>query len=127
MSLDITPEVAPGRSLINAYGDGGFRIAGARRQGSLIVFPERVVAWPVTEVAGISLDSLGAVIEAASGIQILVLGCGPNFTDEPDGLRQGLRGHGIVLEWMDTGAACRTFNVLLSEDRDIAAALIVVE
>jgi len=127
VSLDITPQVAAGRHLIEAYGDGGFRILSKRRECSLIVFPEGVIDWPVTDVTGITLDSLGAVIEAASEIQILVVGCGPEFTDEPLDLRPGLREHGIVLEWMDTGAACRTFNVLLTEDRIVAAALIAVD
>lgn len=131
MSLDITPEVAPGHQLIQGYGDGGFRISGERREGSLIVFPESSQAWPVTAIGDVSieslLESLIAVIDKASEIQILVIGCGPDFTDEPLGLRQGFREHGIVLEWMDTGAACRTFNVLLGEDRAAAAALIAVD
>ncbi len=127
MSLDITPQVAAGRCLIQGYGDGGFRILAKRQEGSLIVFGDCSQPWPVTDVGDITLDSLGPVIDVASEIQILVLGCGPDFTDEPLGLRQGLREHGIVLEWMDTGAACRTFNVLLTEDRDVAAALIAVD
>jgi len=45
----------------------------------------------------------------------------------PSGLGEALRQQGMVLEWMDTGAACRTFNVLLGEDRRIAAALIAVD
>ena len=45
----------------------------------------------------------------------------------PKGLRPDLREHGIVLEWMDTGAACRTFNVLVAEERRVAAAILAVE
>lgn len=127
MSLDITPQVAPGRQLIDAYGDGGFRISGERREGSLIVFPENAMAWPVAAPTGIAIESLGAVIEAATDIQILVVGCGPDFTDRPSELGRELREHGIVLEWMDTAAACRTFNVLLGEERAVAAALIAVD
>jgi len=127
LSLDITPQVAPGRHLIQGYGDGGFRILGERREGSLIVFSESHIVWPATSTADISMESLDAVTAMASETQILVIGCGPDFMDEPRGLRQGLREYGIVLEWMDTGAACRTFNVLLGEERQAAAALIVVD
>ena len=61
------------------------------------------------------------------GVEILVVGCGAPFEPPPSGLREGLSEKGVVLEWMDTGAACRTFNVLLAEDRACAAALIAVE
>ncbi len=56
-----------------------------------------------------------------------MLGCGARFAPPPKGLREGLKAQGVALEWMDTGAACRTFNVLLAEDRGAAAALIAVE
>ena len=127
MSLDITPQVSPGRQLIQGYGDGGFRIQGKRREGSLIVFLENAIDWPVATVGDINLESLRPVTDKASDIQILLVGCGLEFTAEPDGLRQGLRKSGIVLEWMDTGAACRTFNGLLAEDRIAAAALGAVQ
>jgi len=55
------------------------------------------------------------------------LGCGNEFFPIPDTLREDLQKLGIVLEWMDTGAACRTFNVLLVEERPVAAALIAVD
>ena len=56
-----------------------------------------------------------------------ILLTGPAFLPSPKGLRESLKDRGLVLEWMDTGAACRTFNVLLAEDRHCAAALIAVE
>ncbi len=60
-------------------------------------------------------------------MDVLILGCGPAFQAPPAALRDGLKDWGVVLEWMDTGAACGTFNVLLAEDRACAAALIAVE
>ncbi len=113
--------------LLQGYGDGGFRISGGRRlEGSQIVFPDKTSSWVATSVNDITLDSLSAVIELADQVSILVVGCGPDFQPIPEDLREGLREHGIVLEWMDTGAACRTFNVLLVEERPVAAALIAV-
>ena len=93
----------------------------------MLVFPERSLTWEVTGLSELTLQSLIPVIEASDQTDILVLGCGAAFTDEPTGLRGDLRQHGIVLEWMDTGAACRTYNVLLAEDRRLAAALIAVQ
>ncbi|MBT6096538.1 MAG: hypothetical protein HOH04_16755 [Rhodospirillaceae bacterium] len=125
MSLDITPAVPAGRQLIQSYGDGGFRIGGEAVQGSLLVFTEETRAWPVTAPDDISLETLADIVATSPGI--LVIGCGARFVAPPKGLRDGLKAHGVALEWMDTGAACRTFNVLLAEDRGAAAALIAVE
>jgi len=123
VSLDITPQVPAGRQLVNAYGDGGFRITGQGYDGSVLVFLSETQAWS----GELSIEGLAPVIEVADTVDILVVGCGPNFTLPPEDLRQALRSHGIVLEWMDTAAACRTYNVLAIEDRPVAAALISVD
>ncbi len=93
----------------------------------MLIFPERTQAWPVTGVDDITLDSLGEVTVSGQATDILIIGCGPQFLPVPKGLREGLKAAAVALEWMDTGAACRTFNVLLAEDRACAAALIAVE
>lgn len=112
---------------MQGYGDGGFRVSGGKRiEGSQILFPEAAVPWSVSSATDITLESLSAAIDKADEIDILIVGCGAEFQPIPDELRQGLKKHGIVLEWMDTGAACRTFNVLLVEERPVAAALIAV-
>ncbi len=118
------PEISAARQLIEAYGDGGFRVAGKKYQGSILVFPDRTLAWPVDEAASITLASLDPVTAAAAVPDILLVGCGPEFRPPPADLRTRLRGLGVSLEWMDTGAACRTFNVLLDEDRPAVAALV---
>lgn len=126
MSLDITPQLAPGRKLIQAYGDMGFRIAGERLEGSQLVFPEWTLSWDVSSLQDITLESLSSLTEKAQEIDILVMGCGPRFQAEPEQLRARLREFSISLEWMDTAAACRTFNILLTEERRVAAALVAV-
>lgn len=73
------------------------------------------------------MDALSAVLANADDIDILLVGCGPTFAAIPKGLRAALKDAGIILEWMDTGAACRTFNVLVAEERRVAAALIAVD
>ena len=125
--LDITPHVVAGRQLIQSYGNMQFRIAGNAHRGSVIVLPERTLPWAVREAAAITVESLAAVTKAEAVAGILVIGCGPRFQPVPMGLREGLKAAGLALEWMDTGAACRTFNVLLAEERACAAALIAIE
>ncbi|WP_460020920.1 Mth938-like domain-containing protein [Magnetospira thiophila] len=127
ISLDITPLVPAGRQLIRGYGDGRFLISETRHEGSVLVFSEETLPWPVTEWEQISLETLAPVLQRANEARILLIGCGPSFVLPPQGLKTALKkDHGIVLEWMDTGAACRTFNVLLIEERAVAAALIAV-
>jgi uncharacterized protein len=113
--------------LIQSYGNMRFRIAGNAHQGSVIVLPERTLPWAVREATAITVESLGKVVEAGAAAEILVVGCGARFQPVPENLREGLKAVGLVLEWMDTGAACRTFNVLLAEERACAAALIAIE
>ncbi len=125
--METTPAAAAGRQLIESYGDGRFRISGAVHEGSVLVLPERSLAWPVAAIEEISLDNLAPVIAVAAALEILLIGCGPRLAPVPEGLRQALRGHGLVVEPLDTGAACRTYNVLITEDRPVAAALIAVE
>jgi uncharacterized protein len=120
--MDITPVVPADRKLVQAYGDGAFRISGTQHAGSVIVFPNRVVPWS----GDISADGLADVLAAADEVEVLILGCGPAITLVPPALRETLRERAIVAEPMDTGAGCRTYNVLLAEDRRVAAALVAV-
>tara|TARA_R110000868_G_scaffold2764_5_gene19166 strand:+ start:11538 stop:11918 length:381 start_codon:yes stop_codon:yes gene_type:complete len=124
---DITPQVPLGRQLIQGYGGGGFRIAGQAYSGSVIVCADRTFAWPVTSFEDISVASLSDVISMSTEIEVLLIGCGARMGMPRADIRDALKAHAIVPEWMDTGAACRTFNVLLAEDRAVAAALIAVE
>lgn len=124
---DITPRIPEGRQLIQSYGNGGFRIAGVQHKGSVIVLPDRSVAWRVGDYAELLPDTLEEIYAAAADIEILLIGCGSRMGLPDPAIRDALRPCGIVPEFMDTGAACRTFNVLLSEDRAVAAALIAVE
>lgn len=124
--MDITPAVPEGSQVITGYGQGLFRIAGVVHGHSVLVLPDRTIAWAVTDFAAIDLAGLEPVWLHNSKVNVLLLGCGPRMQLPPPELRRGLRERGIVLEPMDTGAACRTFNVLLTEGRAAAAALIAL-
>jgi uncharacterized protein len=121
------PPVAPGRRVIDGYGGGGFRVAGETYRGSTLVLPGGIVPWPVTDIAGLSVESLMPVIDSDPRVEILLIGCGRHAAMIPPALRQAVRARGVIIDAMDTGAACRTYNVLLSEERRVAAALIAVE
>jgi uncharacterized protein len=125
--MAVSPQVPAGRQLVEAYGDGGFRIAGITHKGSVLVMPERTLAWPVARIEEAGFASFAALLPHAGDIQVLLLGCGRRMTLVPAALRAELKQAGMVLEPMDTGAACRTYNVLAAEDRRVAAALIAVE
>lgn len=128
VALDITPRLPAGRQLIESYGNGGFKISGRRFAGSVVVFPERVAPWPGAAVEAVTASALQVLLAPlAAPLQYLVIGCGRTFVAPPPALIAELRLAGIAAEWMDTGAACRTYNVLLYEGRDVAAALIAVD
>ncbi len=122
--MDITPFIPADRQLIQAYGDGGFRISGIRHEGAVLVFPGRTLAWDVAAFSAVTADSLALVLEAEPKVEILLLGSGGRMLLPSPDLRRHFRAQGVVLEAMDTGAACRTYNVLLAEERRVAAALL---
>lgn len=127
--MDLTPLIPAGRQIIETYGDGRFRVAGMVHKGSVIVFSTRTIGWDIRSISVLTIESLAPVIEGteAGEVELLLLGCGPRLAMIPRDLRSALRVRNIVVELMDTGAAARTFNVLMAEGRRIAAALIAVE
>jgi uncharacterized protein len=125
--MDVTPLIPQGRQLIERYGNGGFRVSGESHRGSILVLPEWSAAWPVVSIDELDLASLEPVLAADPPIEVLLIGCGRSMALIDPDLRAAARARGVALEPMDTGAACRTYNVLMAEDRRVAAALIAVE
>jgi uncharacterized protein len=126
--MDLTPLIPAGRQIVESYGGGRFRVSGRVFEGSILVLTDRTAAWPVADVASMTVDGLDAVAEAARAgtIDLLLVGCGARMAPVSAQLRQALRDVGVVVEPMDTGAACRTYNVLMAEGRRVAAALIAI-
>jgi len=116
----------PGRAPIDAYGDGGFRFADMSHKGSILCLPSGIYAWNIVEVDGLAADNFERVLQEAAEIEVLLVGMGTDLLPLPQSLRTVFRDHAIGCDPMSTGAAVRTFNVLLAESRAVAAALIAV-
>jgi uncharacterized protein len=117
----------PGRAPIDAYGNGGFRFADMSHRGSLLCLPSGFYGWGPVEMGALDAEDFARVIAEAGAIEILLVGTGPSLRPLPGELRKALKEAGMAVETMSTGAAVRTFNVLLAEERAVAAALIAVE
>jgi uncharacterized protein len=116
----------PGRHLIDAYGNGGFRFAEMSHRGSILALPSGVVAWPVTTMADVTLENLAPIFAEGPALDLLLFGTGLDIAPFPEAWRARFRAAGIGLDVMQTGAAARTYNVLLAENRKVGAALIAV-
>lgn len=117
----------PAQVGIDAYGNGGFRFAGMSHRGSLLCLPKGMFAWDVASPGDITREALAAVFAAAADIDVLLIGLGPDIAAIPRELRDALREHKVIVEAVNTGSAIRTYNVLLAEERAVAAALIAVD
>lgn len=124
--MDQVPFFA-GRAPIDAYGNGGFRFAGMSHRGSILCTPAGISGWEPTRLEEVTLQALARVLAERSAIEFLLLGAGTELRYAHVEVRTALAEAGVGLETMDTGAACRTYNVLLAEGRQVAAALIAVD
>lgn len=119
--------VFPGRAPIDAYGNGGFRFAGMSHRGSLLCLSSAIVAWDADDVAQLTPASFASVFAEHLSIGFVLLGSGRTLAFPSPDVRRAFTEAGIGLDTMDTGAACRTYNILLGEGRPAAAALIAVD
>jgi uncharacterized protein len=117
----------PGQALIDAYGNGGFRFAEMSHRGSLLIVPSGIYGWAVGDMSELSPSSFAPVFAERHDIELVLLGTGSRQVWPDRQVRQAFADKQVVLECMDTGAAVRTYNVLLAESRIVAAALIAVD
>ena len=117
-------EQAEGSNAFTGYGEGYVEVNRVRHARSLVVSGERLVTdWPAATVADLSADHMAAILEFRP--EIVLLGTGAAFTFPDRALLAPLHKAGIGVEVMDTAAACRTYNILLAEGRNVVAALIL--
>ena len=125
--MKVTTAAPAERQLIQAYGDGGFRVSGITYRGSIIILPRMTMEWTVQSYKSVTSTNLKPLSTANSSIELLLIGCGVSMQPPRAEIRNYLKELNITPEWMDTGAACRTYNVLASENRAVGAALIAVD
>ena len=114
----------PGRAEIEGYGAGGFRFAGMSHRGSILALPDGIWGWLPVSAQEIDEASLARVIAQKDAIDLLLIGTGRDPAMLAKGASQLLRDAGIRFDTMPTSAAASTYNILLTEGRRVAAALI---
>jgi len=124
--IEIREAHFPGRAPLEAYGNGGFRFADMSHRGSILCLPSGIYGWQPANAIPDSAD-LAQVLTEADNIDILFIGTGVEMRPLAAETAAALRARGLAFETMSTGAAARSFNILLSEDRAAAAALIAVD
>jgi len=124
--IEIREAHFPGRAPIDAYGNGGFRFADMSHRGSILCLPSGIHGWDKTEDTPLTLDDITRVLDEAGEIEVLLVGTGKEIRPLPAEIKAALRERHIRSDPMSTGAAVRTFNVMLAESRAVAAVLIAV-
>lgn len=117
----------PGRAPVDAYGDGGFRFADMSHRGSILCLPSGIYAWEPADPLALKPADFAKLLDEAGKVEILLVGMGKELKPLPAELRAVLKQARISVDPMSTGAAVRTYNVLLAEDRAVAAAFIAVD
>jgi uncharacterized protein len=110
--------------VIRTYGPGHFLISNRDWGEPVLVMPTATTGWPVIRADELSLAGIAAAIQGPNPAELLLVGCGPRALFIAPAVRAELKAAGLALEVMDTGSACRLYNVLLAEGRRVAAALV---
>ncbi|MCO6186142.1 Mth938-like domain-containing protein [Rhizobium sp. L1K21] len=116
----------PGVAEIDAYGNGGFRFADMSHRGSILCLPSGIYGWDVESADDFSADAFARVIADAEQIEFLIVGTGVEMRLIKSDLKALFRANAISSDPMSTGAAVRTYNIMLAEKRPVAAALVAV-
>ena len=117
----------PGRCSIDAYGNGGFRFGGMSHRGSIVCWPSGVWAWDALTPADLTLSAFARALAELNVPQFLLVGTGRTQVFAALDVRRAFEAKRVGLDFMDTGAAARTYNILLAEQRPVSVALLAVE
>ena len=117
--MHLNEVIFSGATPIDGYGPGFFRVGGSVIRGAALVTETGARGWG-------GLDDTQPLLALAGQIDVLFIGTGSEIAHIPPDLREQLEEAGIGVEPMSSAAACRTYNVLLSEGRRVAAALLAV-
>lgn len=114
------------RQIVQRYGNGGFRVSGVDYSGAILILPESTSSWLFTSIDFLTIDAFKPVLEIAEKLDVFLLGCGDRMVPLNRGVRSAFLDAGLTVEAMATGSACRSYNVLVTEGRSVAVALIAI-
>jgi uncharacterized protein len=115
-------ESDPSIHLVRSYGDGAVTVGAQTMTRAFVIAPRTLlVDWPVTCVSELTEEQFAVLLNTQANIVLLGADAAPQFA--PAAIRALCRTKGIALECMNLGAACRTYNILASEDRAVVAGL----
>ncbi|WP_299347711.1 MTH938/NDUFAF3 family protein [uncultured Maritalea sp.] len=112
---------------IDAYGNGGFRFQDMSHIGSLLCLPSGMHKWAITNAKQLDELDFTQIFERSDEIDVFLIGTGKDIAFIDESIREKFREHAIILEPMSTGAAVRTYNVLMAEKRAVSAGFIAIE
>lgn len=124
--MEFTEIKSSEEAFIAGYGDGGFRMGDSRFEGSMLITPNGFYPWEVGDKSEISIENLTPIMEVHASVEIVIIGMGTSMAFLQKEIRDAFMAKNIAVEVMDTGAAARTYNVLLQEGRKVTAALIAI-
>ncbi len=127
--MDITPLISSDSQVIQSYSSAGFKVSGQSYQSAICVCVSKTIEWPEANnktISELSHSDFKPLIDRAQDIDVLLLGSGAKIAFLNSELRASLKQSGLNVEFMDTGAACRTYNVLMADGRRVVAALLPV-
>ncbi len=125
--MDVTPLIRADQQVIQSYAGGVFKVSSVTFDKPVIVFPDETNIWEIPEIKSVSdlkLEHFEVLIKQSNDIDVVLLGAGIKMEFLPRELKLSLKENGISIDIMDTGAACRTYNVLMAEGRRVACALL---
>lgn len=124
--MDVTPLIPQGRQIIQSYSPEGFKVNGVVHKRAVIVLPEVTLDWNQDSFEELKEQSFSPLVDKAGQLDVVLLGTGKQMQLFSPVLKNALKAKGLQVEAMDSGAACRTYNVLMAEGRRVAAALLPV-
>ena len=124
--MDVTPLIPVGRQIIQSYSENGFKVSGEIYQTPIIVTAEKTFIWAEhISIEQLSFENFEPFIEEFQHYDVHLFGTGSISVFPPETVIKELKQQNVMLDIMDTGAACRTYNVLMAEDRRVAAWLLI--
>lgn len=126
--MDVTPLIPEGRQIIQGYSAAGFKISGKLYDSAVIVTPVESWNWNAPDAfSALDISCFDDLVKIADDLDVVLIGSGTKGEFLAPALRSALKDRGLIVDVMDSGAACRTYNVLMAEGRRIAAALMPVK